>query len=165
MESKYLTKILFYVYFAALIWIILFKMQMPFSNTGRIRSVNFIPFAGSVKVDGSIYVPEIVNNVLIFIPFGVFSGMMAASKNWVQWLAPSFFTSLALEILQFIFAAGVSDITDLLANTAGGLIGSGIFLVCSKIWKRRVHAVLNTILLLGASGMLLLVGALLIANM
>lgn len=164
MGNKNLTKILFCIYFAALIWIILFKMQMPFSNTGQIRSVNLIPFAGSAVVNDSIDVSEIVNNVLIFVPFGVFSSMMAASKNWVQRLAPSFFTSLALEILQFVFAAGVSDITDLLTNTFGGLIGLGIFWICSKIWKRKVHAVLNTILLLGASVMLLLVGVLLIAN-
>ena len=117
MGSYKLTKSLFYLYFAAIVWIILFKMQMPFANMGQIRSISLIPFAGSVKVNGQIYIPEIVENVLIFIPFGIFSGMSGQSKTWLRRLAPSFFTSLALEILQFILAAGVSDMTDLLANT------------------------------------------------
>ena len=48
MESEKLTKLLFSFYFAVLVWIILFKMQMPFSQFGIRRSINLIPFAGSV---------------------------------------------------------------------------------------------------------------------
>lgn len=94
MGSKKLTNILFYIYFGALVWIILFKMQMPFSNMGHIRSMNLIPFAGSVEVNGSIYIQEIVDNVLIFIPFGVFSSMRALTKNPLKRLAPSFLQAL-----------------------------------------------------------------------
>lgn len=164
MASKNLTKIIFYFYFGSLVWIILFKMQMPFSNVGQIRSVNLIPLAGSVAVNGRIYVREIVENVLIFIPFGIFSGMLLQSDHRIRLLAPSFFTSLMLEILQFVFAAGVTDITDLLANTGGGLIGIAVFEIFSGIWKEKVYVALNWMLLLGASGMMFLIGMLLIVN-
>ena len=164
MRSKILTKILFCFYFLALVWIILFKMQMPFSQMGHIRSVNLIPFAGSVEVNGRIYIQEIVDNVLIFIPFGVFSCMLGSSKAWLQRVAPSFFTSLALEILQFVLAVGASDITDLLANTAGGMIGAGIFYIFSKICRERTELVLNIIALAGAAGMSLLLGMLVLSN-
>ena len=164
MGSYKLTKSLFYLYFAAIVWIILFKMQMPFANMGQIRSISLIPFAGSVKVNGQIYIPKIVENVLIFIPFGIFSGMSGQSKTWLRRLAPSFFTSLALEILQLILAAGVSDMTDLLANTTGGWIGLGIFSVFSRLCREKVNVVLNIIMLTGASGMILLTGMLILAN-
>lgn len=164
MGSKKLTNILFYIYFGALVWIILFKMQMPFSNMGHIRSINLIPFAGSVEVNGSIYIQEIVDNVLIFIPFGVFSSMRALTQNPVKRLAPSFFTSLVLEILQFVLAAGVTDITDLLANTAGGFIGIGVFHFFQAVCKKKVNLVLNILMLFGASAMILLVSILILAN-
>lgn len=164
MGSKKLTNILFYIYFGALVWIILFKMQMPFSNMGHIRSMNLIPFAGSVEVNGSIYIQEIVDNVLIFIPFGVFSSMRALTQNPLKRLVPSFFTSLVLEILQFILAAGITDITDLLANTAGGFVGIGIFYIFQAVCKKKVNLVLNSLMLFGAIAMILLVSILILAN-
>lgn len=164
MGSKKLTNILFYIYFGALVWIILFKMQMPFSNMGHIRSMNLIPFAGSVEVNGSIYIQEIVDNVLIFIPFGVFSSMRSLTQNPLKRLAPSFFTSLVLEILQFILAAGITDITDLLANTAGGFVGIGIFYIFQAVCKKKVNLVLNSLMLFGAIAMILLVSILILAN-
>ena len=57
MESKKLSKILFSFYFLALIWIILFKMQMPFSQFGIRRSINLIPFAESVVLSRLVYLP------------------------------------------------------------------------------------------------------------
>lgn len=164
MKSKKLTEILFCFYFLALVWIILFKMQMPFSQTGHIRSVNLIPFAGSVEVNGRIYLQEIVDNVLIFIPFGVFSCMLGRPGAWLLKAAPSFFTSLVLEILQYVLAVGATDITDLLGNTAGGMIGVGIFYIFSKVCKEKAVLVLNVIALVGAAGMGLLVGLLVLAN-
>lgn len=160
MRSKKLTKILFCFYFLALVWIILFKMQMPFSQMGHIRSVNLIPFAASVEVNGRIYIQEIVDNVLVFIPFGVFSCMLGSPGSWIAKTAPSFFTSLALEALQFVLAVGASDITDLLGNTAGGMIGVGIFYIFSKICKEKTGIVFNVIALAGAAGMSFLVGML-----
>ena len=164
MDSKRLTKSLFYFYFIMLVWIILFKMQMPFSFAGHGRSINLIPFAGSVIVDGRIYIQEIVDNVLIFIPFGVFSSMLGGAKSWIGRLAPSFFTSLALEVLQFVLAVGATDITDVMTNTLGGLIGMGVFCLFEKLFRENVCRVLNGIVLVGAVGMSFLIGGLLLAN-
>ncbi|MDE7312571.1 MAG: VanZ family protein [Eubacterium sp.] len=164
MDSRKLTRCLFYIYFIVLVWIILFKMQIPFTLVGHGRSINLVPFAGSVVVDGRIYVQEIVYNVLIFIPFGVFSGMLGHSKSAVRQLAPSFFTSLALEILQFLLAVGATDITDLLGNTFGGLIGIGIFYLFAKLCREKVYKVLNGIAVAGAAAMGILFGLLLLAN-
>lgn len=164
MDSKKLTKCLFYIYFIALIWIILFKMQTPFTLIGQGRSINLIPFAGSVIVDGRIYVQEIVDNVLIFIPFGVFPCMLGREKPFLWQLAPSFFTSLALEALQFLLAVGATDMTDLLGNTLGGLLGIGIFYLFAKVCRERVYKVLNGIAVAGAAGMSVLIGLLLLAN-
>lgn len=164
MESEKLTKLLFSFYFAVLVWIILFKMQMPFSQFGIHRSINLIPFAGSVVVNGKIYVQEIIDNILIFIPFGVFVCMIGREKSWLQRLAPVFFTSLALEALQYIFGIGATDLTDLFGNTAGGLLGMGVFAAFRKICRDKVYLVLNIVSMAAAAGMSMLVGMLLLAN-
>lgn len=164
MESKKLTKILFAIYFLILVWIILFKMQMPFAQLGIRRSINLIPFAGSVIVDGKIYVQEIVDNILIFVPFGIFVCMIRQDQSWLKRLAPGFLTSLTLEILQYILGIGATDITDLLGNTAGTLLGMGVFAVFRKICRDQVYLVLNVLSLVGAVGMSMLLGMLILAN-
>ena len=44
------------------------------------RSVNLIPFMGSVIVNGRIDISEIINNILVFIPVGIYVCML--KKDW-----------------------------------------------------------------------------------
>ena len=44
--------------------------------------------------------------------------------------------SLLLEITQYILAIGSSDITDLITNTAGGLLGICFIFYCGSIAKK-----------------------------
>lgn len=53
--------------------------------------------------------------------------------------------SLIFEITQFIFAIGRADITDVLSNTLGGIIGIGIYALLSKALKGRTNTVVNTL--------------------
>ena len=48
-----------------------------------------------------------------------------------------FSTSIFLEIMQFVFAVGVTDITDVLTNTLGGIIGIVIFNMGNKVLKNK----------------------------
>lgn len=164
-KSRKLTQGLFIIYLIALVWIVLFKMALSFGELPQLRNINLIPFADSAIVNGTIDMSEIVDNLLAFIPFGVFTGMLLEGKSFIKKAAPIFLTSLAFETLQFVFAIGASDITDLLMNTLGGMIGIGFFAVCSKIFKGSTHKILNIILLIGAIFFALLVGALILANL
>ena len=49
------------------------------------------------------------------------------------------------EIIQFIFAIGASDITDLISNTLGGIIGVALVYVLSIVLKDKTHKILNRI--------------------
>ena len=53
-------------------------------------------------------------------------------------------TSLLFEILQYIFHIGVSDITDIIMNTIGGIIGMILMVILLLIAKK--NNVLNKIL-------------------
>ncbi len=48
-----------------------------------------------------------------------------------------FSISLIFEASQYIFGIGASDITDIITNTIGGIIGIGIYMVIKKIFKEN----------------------------
>lgn len=76
MESKKITKILCIIYLLFLTWIILFKMSTSLEELLHIRSINLVPFGESVIVNGRISFAEMLDNVVAFVPFGIFTGIL-----------------------------------------------------------------------------------------
>jgi glycopeptide antibiotics resistance protein len=101
---------------------------------------------------------EVIYNGLVFVPFGIFMCMLRKNKSSVRLIVPVILTSLFFEVAQYIFALGASDITDLLANTFGGIIGIGIFFILHKICKEKVYKVINTTALVLETGLALFIG-------
>jgi len=115
---KSLPRIVFVAYLLALLWLLLFKTSVDFASVladSHMRSLNFTFFAGHKS--------EMIENLIVFIPFGLL--LSANFKKIVFWqkLIIIFVFSLAIEIFQYILAIGISDITDILTNTLGGLAG------------------------------------------
>lgn len=165
MESKKITKALCIIYLVFLTWMILFKMQFAFQKLPEIRSINLIPLKESVIVNGKLDVSEIIDNVLAFVPFGIFMGMLREQTAFWKRIAPIFGVSLLYEVLQYLLGIGASDITDLLANTLGGGLGIGIYLAAGKIFGKHVGKVLNGVCLVGAGFLILLVLLLIVTNL
>lgn len=166
MESKKLTLGLLIFYLVALTWIIVLKMQFPFSgNLPELRNINLIPFGGSLIVNGKISFPEIVKNAFVFIPFGVLISLLWERKSFVQKILPIVLTSFIFETLQFIFGIGASDITDIISNSFGGVIGIAITVVISKIFKKSWQKIINIISLVGCIILTLFVAMLILANL
>ncbi|WP_049830454.1 VanZ family protein [Arthrobacter sp. RIT-PI-e] len=70
---------------------------------------------------------EFSANIVMFVPFGVFF-VLLAPRGW-RWLAPAvgFFLSTLIELTQLVFLPQrVASLYDVLANTTGALIGTGI---------------------------------------
>ncbi|MDO6851915.1 VanZ family protein [Priestia megaterium] len=140
---------LFAVYLFALTWIIVFKMQFSFQGLPDFRKINLIPFAGSANVNNQIDFNEIVYNVLAFIPFGIYISMLKPNWSFLKKIAVISGVSLLFEVLQFIFAIGASDITDLIGNTLGGIIGVGVYIVFCKLFSTKTNKILNILTSLG----------------
>lgn len=164
MKSKKITQTLFAIYILALIWIVLFKMSFSIHDLPHIRNINLIPFADSVIINGKLDTREIINNIAAFIPFGIFMKMLSNRKSFSPHIAPVFFFSLTIEILQYIFSIGATDITDLLANTAGGAIGIGIFAILEKVFRENARKIMNLICIIGGGGLIMLILLLIAAN-
>lgn len=157
-----LTLVLFAVYLLALVWLILFKLQFSIAvMDGRV--VNLIPLLGSFDNNGVIRFSEIRNNILVFIPLGIYIGMLKSKWSFAKKVLATVVLTLAFEITQFIFAIGRADITDVLSNTLGGVIGIGIYALLFKLMKGRTNKVLN-ILATVLTALIILFVALLLVN-
>lgn len=128
-----LSRTLFAAYLFILLWLVLFKFSYePFAVIQNLqtRSLNLIPFARTRN-------SEMISNLVAFIPFGVMLGVNFKSVVFRYKLAVIFAFSLAAEIIQFAFAIGVADITDVIMNTLGGFLGLAVYSVIRKYTNDR----------------------------
>lgn len=127
MNIKLFSKIVLSGYLFFLLWLVLFKFSYDIPGVllnYNTRSLNLVPFVDSIR--------DMVNNIVYFIPLGLLLGINFKQVTIWRKLAFVFALSLGVEILQFIFAIGRTDINDVIANTLGGLIGLGLYEVIKK---------------------------------
>ena len=165
--SKNVTLGLLIVYLVVMTWIILFKMELDIRllRQMNLRSINLSPFAGSLIVNGKADMSEVILNIAVFIPFGTYLSMLDRKMSFIMKVLPIFAVSLMYEVLQYCFAIGASDITDLLGNTLGGIIGIGLFTVCSKILGEKTVRILNILAAVGTVAVVVLLVLLIVVNM
>lgn len=137
-------------YLVLLIWIVLFKMAMRVEQLPDLRGVNVIPFAQSAIANGQIDLDEILGNVIIFIPLGVYFSLLRPRSTWIKRGFMVFGISLAIEVLQYVFAIGASDITDLLMNTLGGLLGIGFYHCIKLVLKGKTQDFFNRLAMIAS---------------
>ncbi len=162
-SRKRALKVLFAVYLAVLVWIIVFKFCLPGDPPVATRNINLIPYAQSAITNGSVNVTEMILNILVFLPMGLFIGVLYPySVLWKKLLVVAGI-SVVFEAVQYIFALGSTDITDVIHNTIGGALGLAMHAIVAKVCKNRArteHAVLVIVVvgiaLLGALITLLL---------
>ncbi|HFU4460720.1 TPA: VanZ family protein, partial [Streptococcus suis] len=130
-------------------WMIVFKFDLSILY-GRygFASINLIPLAGTTVYNGVLDFPEILFNIVSFIPFGIYMEMLFRKASWIVNLFVIMLVSLAFEIVQYFLLLGVADITDFLANGFGGAIGINIMYILTSIWHEKAYARMNVFCLL-----------------
>ncbi|MFC6146910.1 VanZ family protein [Corynebacterium nasicanis] len=102
----------------------------------RHRELRLIPFedlVGAVSWFAPLF--GYLGNLAFFVPFGVLVFMLVGSVR--RTVLVGFLTSLGIEIAQYLFALGYSDVDDLLMNTLGALLGA----LVAKAFGPRWHKV------------------------
>ncbi len=162
-----LTKILLVIYVLILTWIIVFKMQFSMEHLPYIRSINLIPFAESVIINGKIYLGEIINNLIVFIPVGAYIGILGKEEKFYKKVIPIISLTLIYEIAQYILHIRATDITDIIMNTSGGIVGIVIINILYKIFKNdnKVDKVLNVLAAICTALVVALMATLIIVNL
>lgn len=142
---------LFSFYLVMLLWLVLFKFSYDIISVlahHQVQSLNLIPFVGYSHTTAR----EMFENFAVFIPFGLLLTINAKRISfWCQLGLISAF-SLGVELVQFIFAIGITDITDFITNTAGGFIGLILYRICGKYTApdtlNRIIAVIIALILI-----------------
>lgn len=149
MSSNMMIAAMFAVYMYIVVKIILFKFQSidihfikqqlreHWHSPGILVDqltvrANLIPFHEITAYMEQATLHSFVNfigNILIFMPFGMLLPLLlrGMSNPWSKVLLLSFTFSLGLETAQLILAIGTFDVDDLILNTAGGLLGYGVY--------------------------------------
>lgn len=163
-KEQRITTVLLTIYLIILTWIILLKMQVTTKMLPSIRNINLIPYGQSVIVNGRIDFTEIINNAIAFIPVGVYVAMLKPEWSFIKKVLPSVGISLIYEVLQYVFAIGATDITDVINNTIGGIVGVCIAALCFTMFKEKAYKVLRTLAIIGTVLVCGLIVALIVAN-
>ncbi|HZQ75994.1 MAG TPA: VanZ family protein [Acidimicrobiia bacterium] len=119
------------------------KLLLFSRSPGSERSFNLIPFASIADYlsNGSsglrrFAFGNIAGNVLLFIPLSAYLSVLTKSTVARTMLIVAS-ASVAVEILQGVFALGASDIDDVILNCLGGFIGIQLFLLLRVIRRDR----------------------------
>ncbi|MGI6560695.1 MAG: VanZ family protein [Saccharofermentanales bacterium] len=140
-NQKIITTVLFMVYLAVLVYVLLFKGShrlSPHTYTSNHHGLfekpsnfNLIPFTtiklffvsfSANKNLSSLY--NLLGNVLIFVPFGIFVSLLWSNKkSFVITFLTGSFVILLIELIQLITVWGILDIDDYLLNILGVILG------------------------------------------
>lgn len=134
---------LFYLYITIVFFstIMPFRIIIPGRNEFFLDRLNLVPFRDMYKhYFGAI--DDIILNIIMFIPFGFFYSLLK-NKKLFNVIITSFLFSLFIELTQLLYAwtsiysRRTCDVTDLITNTFGGVIGYFLYKLI-YILKRKV---------------------------
>ena len=108
-------------------------------------SVNLIPFKSIAEGISYQFVDvQVWGNVVLFIPLGIYLMILGKKSSVPKALLTIFLSSLGIEVIQYVFRIGASDVDDLLLNCLGGILGILIYWVLEK-WLKTKEKVKRTV--------------------
>jgi len=92
---------------------------------------------------------EILANFWLFVPCGLYLGLIAPLWPWWKVAGAAVGASVLLELAQYGFAVGSSDVTDVIVNAAGGLVGFGLLALARHRFQARTTAAMTRVCSVG----------------
>lgn len=152
-SPKLIVFILFILYIAVLVQKVLLKdgMALTFAEVNnelsfeqRLAGINFLPFKTIMIYLGGqesfrIAAENLLGNIVAFAPMGFLLPLMIKKcRKALNIFIVSIFASLIIEILQFLFHLGSTDVDDVILNVSGALLGYCIYKILMIIRERYI---------------------------
>ena len=116
------------------------KVQPLLFDPGQILPfrLNFVPIVNLMDYEiRREALLNVIGNSFLFLPMGiVFPIVYKKLDTHLKVIAAGIGASVSIEILQLLFFDRVTDIDDLILNSAGYLLGYGIYLLVTKAKKK-----------------------------
>jgi glycopeptide antibiotics resistance protein len=155
-KQRRITVCLTILYLAGVSAVILFKFPFRGDSLGSTRVVELTPFFVREIKNASFFRSNLIYNFLFFIPLGVFICVLEPERGFIRQLAPLVLLSLSYEVVQFVLGIGISDITDLITNSAGSAVGIVLHLLIQKTFGKKAPLIISAGGLCLVAGMLIL---------
>lgn len=145
-SSKKILVSLFIIYITAVVSITIFPIiidpeLMPMND----RSIVLVPFSTILNLlknaTLSTIFLQIIGNIVMTIPYGVFIPFMVKKKKWYNYLVYTLIFPFAIELTQLIICVSTNsfyrtvDIDDIILNSIGIIIGYVIYKILPKFVK------------------------------
>ena len=142
-KDKLVIKTLMYIYISFVLFFTLMPIiaSLPHIFDHSYVFMNMNLFSDVFRGRGD-FVRQVLLNVIMTIPFGLLLPLTNKKYNFIKVVLYTFLFSLCIELLQpLINGVRSSDITDLVTNTCGGIIGYIFYL----IFKPLINKILSII--------------------
>lgn len=131
-----LVNTLMYIYLSFVLYFTLMPIitSIPFVLNHPYTPMNLVPFI-DVSARRGDFLRQIVLNIIMTIPFGfLFPLTRKGSAKFCGTVFFCFLMSLGIEILQpLINGSRASDVTDLITNVIGGVLGYGFYVIFKPV--------------------------------
>lgn len=133
-KDTLLVNTLMYVYLSFVLYFTLMPViaSLPFILNHPYKPINMTPFVDVLTGRGD-FIRQILLNVIMMMPFGfLFPMTQNPAIGFCRTIFSCFLISLGIELLQPLFNRS-ADITDLITNIIGGMIGYVLYIVFRPI--------------------------------
>ncbi len=158
-DIKRLAYVLLVLYALCLFWIVILKCNMYPAVEGTRLTIGKLPLfermhfslAKFAKSD----IPDIVVNILIFIPLGLLLPILKEKNPCIFTASVGILTTIIVEITQLITAIGGFTYIDIMNNSLGTFIGLMLYFGIRKVANERVIKAAMISLIAICSGILI----------
>ncbi|MBR2029979.1 MAG: VanZ family protein [Clostridia bacterium] len=124
-KTKVVTIVASVAYFCLLTWVIIFKCNLLTSDLRfGYRSINLVPFDKIANV-GHFF--DYLLNVVVYVPTGFYVCAFLKDKPIAHKIFVIALSSILFEVVQYAIALGSTDISDVISNTLGGVVGLWLY--------------------------------------
>lgn len=99
----------------------------------------FWSYKSLLEGNGTTVLPELIMNVIVFVPIGVFAGLLLSVPSWKKIVLFGTLLSVGIELFQLASNKGFFEFDDVMHNTLGCLIGYGVYALArygyERIWN------------------------------
>lgn len=135
-KAAWLVNTLMYVYLSFVLYFTLMPViiSLPFILNHPYSPMNMVPFVDVLTGRGD-FMRQVVLNIIMMVPFGfLFPKTRTPAAGFGRTVFCCFLMSLGIELLQpLINGFRSADITDLITNTIGGMIGYILYIAFRPI--------------------------------
>lgn len=126
---------LFYLYMAGVLWVTVLPVLSMIGVHHPYQPMVLEPFR-DLRLGYGNALRQLLLNALMTVPLGFLWPLVRRRSGLLRAVGAAFLLSLCIELVQPLLpTARTADITDLICNTAGGLVGYVLYLP----WKRALR--------------------------